>query len=249
MATTPDPQSLADELRKLVDLRDDGLLTAEEFDAQKLRLLNSSPARPGPSTPPPPAFPQAVLSPGQTGFPVPPGAPPTRRTRPWAWVLLGLVIVAVIVGVAAAVTSGGGSASSGPVSVGTAVPFTFGDGGTGTVTVDQVVAPANAGQYQPAPTAGDEYVGIQITVENTGSTNILLDVGPLTALSDTSGQSYSWSPTSLSDCPPLGDAGIGTLAPGTSVTGCIAFEVPTSDSLSQVTIGSSGNTPGVWNVG
>jgi hypothetical protein len=39
-----------------------------------------------------------------------------------------------------------------------------------------------------------------------------------------------------------------TLAPGSSDTGCITFEVPTSDTLSQVTIGSSGKTPGVWNV-
>lgn len=117
------------------------------------------------------------------------------------------------------------------------------------MTVENVASPATAGQYQLPPAAGDECGRVQITVENTGSTNVLLDMGPLTALSDTAGQSYSWSPTSLSDCPPLGDAGIGTLAPGTSVTGCVAFQVPTGDSPSEVTIGSTGKKPGVWNVG
>lgn len=35
----PAPASLADELRKLADLRDAGVLSAAEFDAQKARLL------------------------------------------------------------------------------------------------------------------------------------------------------------------------------------------------------------------
>lgn len=35
------PRDVADELRKLGALRDDGLLTSEEFDAQKRRLLDS----------------------------------------------------------------------------------------------------------------------------------------------------------------------------------------------------------------
>jgi hypothetical protein len=247
MTTPPgDPSSLADELRKLVELRDDGVLTPGEFESQKARLLSAQ-ASPAPQWTPP-TFAQP-LAPPQAGFPVPPSAPSRRRTRPWAWVLLGVIIVAVIVGVVADIGSGGGGGSSGPVAMGTAVAFSFGNGGTGNVTVEQVVAPATAGQYQLPAAAGDEYVGVQITVENTGSTNVLLDMGPLTALSDTAGQSYSWSPTSLSDCPPLANAGVGTLAPGTSVTGCVAFEVPTGDSLSQVTIGSSGKTPGVWNVG
>jgi hypothetical protein len=68
------------------------------------------------------------------------------------------------------------------------------------------------------------------------------------ALSDTAGQSYSWSPTTLSDCPELGNSGLGTLAPNDSVTGCITFEVPTGDTFSTVTIGSSGKTTGVWDL-
>ena len=36
------PGSVADELKKLAELRDAGILSAEEFDAQKARLLGSS---------------------------------------------------------------------------------------------------------------------------------------------------------------------------------------------------------------
>jgi hypothetical protein len=36
------PGSVADELKKLVELRDAGVLSAEEFDAQKAQLLGGS---------------------------------------------------------------------------------------------------------------------------------------------------------------------------------------------------------------
>ena len=39
--TSAPTSSVADELRKLADLRDTGILTAEEFEAQKRRLLNA----------------------------------------------------------------------------------------------------------------------------------------------------------------------------------------------------------------
>ena len=40
-STTPAARSLADELRKLADLRDTGILTPDEFEAQKQRILNA----------------------------------------------------------------------------------------------------------------------------------------------------------------------------------------------------------------
>ena len=85
-----------------------------------------------------------------------------------------------------------------------------------------------------------------MTITNTGSTNAFVDQGPITALVDSSGASYSWSPTVLSDCSPLGSSGMATLAAGSTVTGCIAFAVPSGDYLSEVSIGSTGKTPGVW---
>jgi hypothetical protein len=51
----PSPGSdFADELRKLAALRDDGLLTQAEFDAQKSHLLNARLASPSPQAVPPP---------------------------------------------------------------------------------------------------------------------------------------------------------------------------------------------------
>jgi Short C-terminal domain len=40
-AANPTPPSIADELRKLAALRDDGILTEEDFQGQKQRLLSS----------------------------------------------------------------------------------------------------------------------------------------------------------------------------------------------------------------
>jgi hypothetical protein len=47
--------SPADELVKLADLRDKGVITSEEFDRQKAKLLGTTPAAQAPQAPPAPA--------------------------------------------------------------------------------------------------------------------------------------------------------------------------------------------------
>jgi hypothetical protein len=174
-----------------------------------------------------------------------------RRTRPLAWVLLAIIAVGAVVALVAGLGGhGGGSVGHAGTtgSLGTAIPFTLTNGGTLSATVEKIVAPATPAQYEPSPASGNEYVGVKQTIVNTGSTNAAVDQGPITALVDSSGQSFSWTAITLSDCPALRTAGTATVAPGSSVTGCIAYEVPQGDTLSEVTVGSSGNTPGIWRV-
>jgi hypothetical protein len=216
MTATGEPASVADELRKLVELRDEGVLTTEQFEAQKGRLLATSSLPSAPTTAPG-TWPGPPLTPM---YPQPDMSDSPPRPRTWAWVLLAMVsvLLAIIVigviigGVVGHQGSGGGSGS--PVPIGTAIPFSFSAGGTADITVTQVVAPATAGQYQLQPSAGDEYVGVQVTVANTSSTNMLVDLGPMTALSDSSGQSFSWSPTAFVRLSRTRDRGHGHPRPG-----------------------------------
>ena len=165
-----------------------------------------------------------------------------------ALVVSGAQLLAVVVVIAVSANSSGTGGSSNPVAMGTAIPFSFGNGSAVSLTVDKVVAPATEAQYQPSASSGDEYVGVKVTVDNTGTANAAIDLGPITSLTDSSGQAFTWNPTTLADCPALGGFGLATIGPGASATGCIAFEVPSGDTFSPVSIGSSGRTPGVWDV-
>jgi hypothetical protein len=53
-AATSSPSS-ADELAKLAQLRDQGVITSQEFESQKAKLLGTSPAAQAPQAPPAPA--------------------------------------------------------------------------------------------------------------------------------------------------------------------------------------------------
>jgi hypothetical protein len=171
--------------------------------------------------------------------------PPPRRRWPWNFVWVAAAVIAVLGWVAYS------HHSTAPVNaqLGQPIAFTLTSGGSLTITVNQIVAPATAAPYQTALPPGEEYAGVQITVDNTGTTNAFIDEGPQTALEDSSGTSYGWTPVTLSDCAPLGNDGMATLAAGGSTSGCITFEVPYGDTFTEVSMGSSGQAPGVWNVG
>ena len=113
--------SRAEELERLVALRDRGVLSEEEFQAEKARLLGQSSAAAGPSESPPPTEPlssqrsassEEPSAPGFVASPPGPPLPPTRSLAPTGGdgaqkrggfvltgkqVLIGLVILLVIV--------------------------------------------------------------------------------------------------------------------------------------------------------
>jgi hypothetical protein len=111
--------STAEELERLVALRDRGVLSEEEFQAEKARVLGPSSAAAGPSASPPPTEPLSPRPSASSGEPTAPGfvasplgptAPPTPSPAPTGGeggqtqggvltgkrVLIGLVILAVL---------------------------------------------------------------------------------------------------------------------------------------------------------
>lgn len=85
------PDSVADELAKLVVLRDSGVLNDAEFDQQKARLLATPGDKPPLRAPPPPS---ATMTPA--------AAPPKRKRHRTRWAFLALVALIVIIIVAIA---------------------------------------------------------------------------------------------------------------------------------------------------
>ena len=104
-------QSNADELKKLAELRDSGVLSPEEFEAQKARLLaGPSPVSTSAPAPPPPP-PQRVPTPPIVS-PTAPAAPrpavkqasaKKKKRRGWTVLVLLVIIIVIII---VAVSSG-----------------------------------------------------------------------------------------------------------------------------------------------
>jgi hypothetical protein len=115
-----------------------------------------------------------------------------------------------------------------------------------TLTLLQVINPATAVQYSPAPNAGDNYVGVQLRVTNTGNSILTENPNGFVSVVDSAGTTFSADFDQLSDCPPFGSIGSVDVAPGNNAVGCVAFQVPTTDSLSEVVAGTSGGTPAEW---
>jgi len=90
--------SNADELKKLAELRDSGVLSEEEFAAQKAKLL-ASPAAAAP--PPSPTVAQSAATPSQ-------GSKARNQRRGCLLSVLGLIVVVVIIVAIVSSGSGGG---------------------------------------------------------------------------------------------------------------------------------------------
>ncbi|HEX4693115.1 SHOCT domain-containing protein [Sphingomonas sp.] len=98
---------ISEELGRLADLRDRGVLTQEEFDQQKAALLHpaaadaASPASSTSPAGPASAVPGAAAAPivaGQATRPRPPGyAPPTPGSKTAVFVIVGVVALIVVV--------------------------------------------------------------------------------------------------------------------------------------------------------
>ena len=182
--------STAEELERLVALRDRGVLSEEEFQAEKARVLGHSSAAAGPSESPPPTEPLSPLPPASSGEPTAPGfvaspletVSPTRSPAATGGgeggqtqggvltgkrVLIGLVILAVI-------------------GAGAGLGFALTGKSTAAGASEVFLQPANAqGQHPFTPN-----VGTDASVPSTAS-------GALTPTSGTSLASYSGNSVGL----------------------------------------------------
>jgi hypothetical protein len=114
------------------------------------------------------------------------------------------------------------------------------------LTLLQIVDPATAVMYSPPPAAGDNYVGVQFRITDTGSATVTEDPNNFVTVVDGTSRTFSPDFNTMSDCMPFGSIGSVNVAPGNNTIGCVAFQVPTGDALTGVVAGTAGMTPAEW---
>lgn len=163
-------------------------------------------------------------------------------------------------------TTAPASRSSEPVASGTAAPpisavslgqsnaFTDVTGATYSVTAVRVIDPARMGPYQPGPDPGTKFVAVLFNITATGSQSASNDAYSTATVVGSNGKTYLSSFTGdagLVGCPSF-QGGVYQANPGTTVSGCVVFELPTAVTVHQISWSASGGfggTPGLWNVG
>lgn len=159
--------------------------------------------------------------------PVQPAQPPPRKRRHRVWWILGatatLAVIAVVV--LAALTS-----SDDPVQakVGQSITLHGQPHQKGVVTVVRIIDPATPGAKFGPDTSGGRYVGVILTVTNTGT----VDIGDADLSGSLNDGTYFEAPVGLRDCPQLPS----TIRPGQTATACNAFDVLVGATVSDYTL-------------
>ncbi len=177
---------------------------------------------------------------------------------------MGVVAGAAVLIIGIAVIAGGGGHSvrtAGNTSpaggtktagIGSAITLTGNDVGEQmAVTVTKVIKSPKPGDEFTIPKAGDRLYAVQFRLKDTGTAAYSDSPSNGSQVTDSKGQSYD---ASLADtaagCTSF--PGSETIAPGSSGLGCVVFEVPKSDKITEVqfTLNSGfGPDTGQWNVG
>jgi hypothetical protein len=130
------------------------------------------------------------------------------------------------------------------------VAVSDGSGGDANVTLTQVIDPAAGADQYTTPDPGKRFVGIEMTIANTGKATLTDDANSTTTVQGSDNQSYTADFSSISECTNFNN-GEYTLAPGATVTGCVTFQVPTGVNVKQVQFQPGlgvGGVTGQWQV-
>jgi hypothetical protein len=120
-----------------------------------------------------------------------------------------------------------------------------------TVTAVRVINSATSSDPLFAPPAGERYYAVQFSLDNTGSVTYAEDANFEATVIDSAGKSYTPDLfDTVSGCPAF--TGTGTMSPGSSLTGCVVFDLPTVATAKEIQyVPDSGQGPqiGQWPVG
>lgn len=126
-----------------------------------------------------------------------------------------------------------------------------GSGAALSVTALGVVDPGTGADALALPETGERLVGVAIQLANRGR-SVVTDVDADTTVIGSNGQTFGHVDDPLTECTPF-PLGAQTLAPGTTLRGCVTFELPLGVSVSKIafrpTAGSVPGQAGEWNAG
>ncbi len=110
------------------------------------------------------------------------------------------------------------------------------------VTLSKVIDPAQ-GANGATPKAGKRFIGAVFTVRNDATAAINPDAATNVILIGSDGAIYTAADKTLSSCAAF-PTGHFKLNPGSTTNGCVAFQVPTAVTVSQVQFLPTGGTAG-----
>lgn len=177
------------------------------------------------------------------------------------------------VGVIAAAGSGGTSVSNTPVTTpaggGSSATTAAGSNGTtattaavahtgatiavasgndkANITLNQVIDPATGADSFSNPDAGKRFVGVKMTIQNTGTSTLNDDANITVSVVGSDNQSYTPTFDNIAECTNF-NSGSYTLAGGESVTGCTTIQLPSAVTVTRVKYEPTGfgGTSGEW---
>jgi len=95
------------------------------------------------------------------------------------------------------------------------------------VSATQIVDPASANSGSAVPSAGDRFVAVELTVDNTSDQEVDGDANDALTVIGSDGQTYTADFASVSECTNFySGAGIIDLKAGASDSGCVVFDLP-----------------------
>lgn len=101
------------------------------------------------------------------------------------------------------------------------------------VTLLKIIDPAQGANEFATPDSGKRFVGAQFQVKNTGTETFNDDANNDASAQGSDNQSYSADMNDIAGCTNF-NQGEFTLSPGSAVTGCVVFQLPTGVSVSKV---------------
>lgn len=134
--------------------------------------------------------------------------------------------------------------------VGSALAFQDSNGDSYSVRLVQVIDPAQGADQFMTPDPGDRFVAAVFKITDTGNAATSDDANNNASVVGSNDQSYSSGVDTVSECTNF-NSGLYQLDPGSSLTGCVVFQIPTGVNVSKVEwspSGGFGSSFGEWSV-
>jgi hypothetical protein len=99
--------------------------------------------------------------------------------------------------------------------------------------VVKVIDPAQGSDQYTTPDAGKRFVGVEVTINNTGKTALSDDANSTVSVVGSDSQDYTADFSAISGCTNF-NSGQYNIASGQSQTGCVTFQIPNAVTVAKV---------------
>lgn len=106
------------------------------------------------------------------------------------------------------------------------------------VTLKQVIDPANGANQYSQPASGKHFVGVQLRVQNDAATSFENNANNETTIVLSNGKKDEADYNPIAGCGNFNNGQV-KLAAGASTTGCVTFQVPKGEKITEVRYGNS----------